>query len=557
MQPPTHMIPTIAMPLATTRVQRPWQHFPKDSDENIAAASHGLVELQHDDSPIDPGRDGYFPFATAPTNASILPTSQFQSSSSVVSQSGEESVQISAPIPVRARRKKSGVLAFLSLRESSSAALEQLGDKHNVDAKLRRATTSSIPRLRTSTSRTSPRTTSFDQQDLTTPEPYQTELPQVRTPRRSLHRPTMSMVADGPRSPRLTIGSLTSRPQSMAVRRGSMNQWPLSSSSSDTSTINASQSPRRRSSAFIQPPIALPEEPLLQSRFSDDSSIEASFVSEYRSSPIAVYLRSNTQSPTHVPDRPSLDAALPLPDSVQTPGLTPDSKQTFWYSDTDAEDVMTPLAIPVSRPDNVIYWSPNSHLESSLETSSTEVSEKEDWPLPSPQSRSHAAETAPWLQQSVVPSESAHHQHRHTFSSATTATVTTVVSPTFTADQAELRRTSTSSVEAELASEAAISNETQDVNDDQSDQDSLQVPPRWQDEQDDANSIAPSEMSVQWTQSPQQRLGLGGRIRKAEILPWEVEKLPAAAVRYVGEAPARRKSNRFSQFIGRARLSTL
>lgn len=34
-------------------------------------------------------------------------------------------------------------------------------------------------------------------------------------------------------------------------------------------------------------------------------------------------------------------------------------------------------------------------------------------------------------------------------------------------------------------------------------------------------SLAPSELSAQWNMSPKERLGLGSRIRKSEVLPWE------------------------------------
>lgn len=35
------------------------------------------------------------------------------------------------------------------------------------------------------------------------------------------------------------------------------------------------------------------------------------------------------------------------------------------------------------------------------------------------------------------------------------------------------------------------------------------------------SSIAPSELSTQWFDSPRERLGLGGRLRKNDVLPWE------------------------------------
>ena len=38
-----------------------------------------------------------------------------------------------------------------------------------------------------------------------------------------------------------------------------------------------------------------------------------------------------------------------------------------------------------------------------------------------------------------------------------------------------------------------------------------------------ASSLAPSVMSARWALSPKQRLGLGGRVRRADVFPWERE----------------------------------
>lgn len=38
------------------------------------------------------------------------------------------------------------------------------------------------------------------------------------------------------------------------------------------------------------------------------------------------------------------------------------------------------------------------------------------------------------------------------------------------------------------------------------------------------NSLAPSDLSDQWQMSPKERLGLGSRLRKSEVLPWEPEE---------------------------------
>ncbi|KAH7124085.1 hypothetical protein B0J11DRAFT_436348 [Dendryphion nanum] len=40
------------------------------------------------------------------------------------------------------------------------------------------------------------------------------------------------------------------------------------------------------------------------------------------------------------------------------------------------------------------------------------------------------------------------------------------------------------------------------------------------------DSFTPSEMSASWYRSPRERLGLGGRVRKTDVLPWELDEPP-------------------------------
>ena len=65
-----------------------------------------------------------------------------------------------------------------------------------------------------------------------------------------------------------------------------------------------------------------------------------------------------------------------------------------------------------------------------------------------------------------------------------------------------------------------------------------------EDDNDDAESIAPStiapsELSEHWFESPRERLGLGGRLRLGDVLPWESQGQ--------GDSPGKRKS-RLSMF---------
>lgn len=60
-----------------------------------------------------------------------------------------------------------------------------------------------------------------------------------------------------------------------------------------------------------------------------------------------------------------------------------------------------------------------------------------------------------------------------------------------------------------------------------------------------APSVAPSEMSVQWFRSPRERLGLGGRIKKSNALPWENDSDGGE----FGSSLSRKKKGRLSMFV--------
>lgn len=60
-----------------------------------------------------------------------------------------------------------------------------------------------------------------------------------------------------------------------------------------------------------------------------------------------------------------------------------------------------------------------------------------------------------------------------------------------------------------------------------------------------APSVAPSEMSVQWFRSPRERLGLGGRIKKSNALPWENDSDSGE----FGPSSSKKKKGRLSMFV--------
>ncbi|KAF2187819.1 hypothetical protein K469DRAFT_628857 [Zopfia rhizophila CBS 207.26] len=58
-----------------------------------------------------------------------------------------------------------------------------------------------------------------------------------------------------------------------------------------------------------------------------------------------------------------------------------------------------------------------------------------------------------------------------------------------------------------------------------------------------ASSVTPSEMSASWYRSPRERLGLGGRIRKSDALPWESQEVPSPGKKKKGPLSVFARSN--------------
>ncbi|EMC93363.1 hypothetical protein BAUCODRAFT_238257 [Baudoinia panamericana UAMH 10762] len=218
--------------------------------------------------------------------------------------------------------------------------------------------------------------------------------------------------------------------------------------------------------------------------------------------------------------------------------VTQSENVTFWHSDTDTDTEPfrtvrsggTHTVPNFSRPRVAKYVLANAHpdlpLEPIIDEDIRTESEGSDWLQPtlrddkgrtSPfvnthlplQAQNLATSTSSSLPAALVRTQSMSSRVTSiTIGTATTVTPT-LDSPTFSENTSELPSrpsTAASSVSTVTATPRLSTS-----------------PPR---SNSDAVSVAPSEMSVQWTMTPKERLGLGGKLirrEQADVLPWEKE----------------------------------
>ncbi|KAK5132760.1 hypothetical protein LTR08_008645 [Meristemomyces frigidus] len=223
---------------------------------------------------------------------------------------------------------------------------------------------------------------------------------------------------------------------------------------------------------------------------------------------------------------------------------------TFWHSDTDNEDSGVTAVVPVPAKKALNFSRPRGRPspveEYPVEPTIQEDDEGADMHQPTLQNEERFPSTpdidpaashigrasTEWRSNSSTSLGRASSASSH-LTSITTTTSTTVTrpsrSPTFSDMPSESTRPSTAT---SMTSTAANQRRTS-LSPIRSNSDAASL----------ASSVAPSVMSVQWTMSPKERLGLGGKMtRRSErdALPWEADEL-----RRVGpqsDAAAKRQS---------------
>ncbi|KAK4560796.1 hypothetical protein LTR86_005376 [Recurvomyces mirabilis] len=306
-------------------------------------------------------------------------------------------------------------------------------------------------------------------------------------------------------------------------------------------------------------------------------------------------------TPEHSPRTPPADFALNLIDAIAQTQMDHASKPeqpqspvlgTFWHSDTDTEteSIKTgrPLSTNFSRP--VLSKIPAMALipEQSLPDEPAfeddgEQGEEEDARAFQSTLRDATGRTSPFcfetttlLARPAIPDRTSSQGFEGEgmgpkFSSgpkATGLTVTTAVvagappllSPTFSP------RTTTAMRPTTAVTETGTETETEDETEEEREREREDTPTRLTSDlfpsyspprsNSDTTSLAPSEISLQWTKSPKERLGLGSRLSRiraeSEVLPWEAENALASGKRSSGmsEAQARRQSGASQMTVG-------
>lgn len=427
------------------------------------------------------------------------------------------------------RKKRNSVLGFLSLKEPSSVALEEFAQqqKKAAAAKGPRATAVGLPGVSTQKLPDHvPKVNSkwdglpedgkqADQQKTSQSK----RLSMISNTTRKSQNSISSVFSDGRKSPRLTVGSLTSRPQSLAVTHKRSYRGSVTSSSSSEASLRT----ERAMTSALQPAV-LAERPTSTFLARDQPASPTA-------SPPEVPLVSTLErapGPTHTlhtsgldySDKIVLEPPLEPPNVVSLPQVVPsDGNRTLWYSDTDADDSVDVISSGhgVLAPPSVIYWTPTKVplIGQILEEDESDEVEVSDWPLPAARIEMPAASTREARAQDTTSSGTPTlHSHVSESRSSTTSHATDTTLTTVTPSRISTTLSEAPTETSPPSSPGSIARPFPRA-------DLAKV------ESNSDHSIAPSIMSAQWRQSPKQRLGLGSKLKRSEVLPWESEKIAA------------------------------
>ena len=471
---------------------------------------------------------------------------------------------------LQAKKKKSGVFGFLTLKEPSTSAWEEFAEtqKKAAAAKKResggKATTTSA--LGVSSQKLPNHVPKVNSKWDGLPETAKRKMEAQRERERANRSSVFSAVStrqsvrsggssfsDSTQSPRRTYGSLSSRPQSLGIlasrsqrlstQSGSSSQPSRDSNLPQPTPPNAihpalrehpvQELPSRHSETFLHPPSPPPIQ--RQPGSPDDVPEELPALEDYEALSHVLYTTSPEKSPLTPLTPPPFE--IPKPPSEDTLGVTAATSiageyitnGTFWNSDTETEDMpIKKSAVSVPRSSYVLTWQQSEAAIPEDDEPSPPPSRDEqmsDWPLrtkkvmPRPTPLERAALHSYQPSTASVPSRMDSTTSR--FSTATGTTATTMLSPTFSTNT---MLTEDDTSRPSTAASTTTAHQMYDLSPIRSNSDGSICAPSI------APSTAPSELSVRWTMSPTERLGLGAKVRKgnADVLPWEMDEPPNA-----------------------------
>lgn len=489
------------------------------------------------------------------------------------------------------KKKGTGMLGFLTLKEPSASAWEDFAEAQKRAAAQKGGRSSAVGMPGVSSQKLPnfvPKTNSkWDG----LPDNAKSQSADMKAKDRTNRNSTMSFSTacsglsspsrgSGDQSPARKFGSLSSRPQSSLVppsKRGSLQ----SSVCSDVPKRGSYRAPAptaihpalrdhavtpwdeppepechaedklaRSPQTFLHPPSPLPLLPELSTSLpTPDFELPEPLRPRDYAAPLCMV--TNFKAPPQAPpidsiEEPTIELCLPGREADRSAGV--EQHGTFWHSDTDNEDSAVravrlgalKASVNFSRPRGMSSGHQTTDDELQIEPTIDEEDEESDSLQPT--LRDDTGRTSPF----VFEHGSMHSRHvsntsRATastalarscskssrFTSITATTATTVApplrSPTFSDLPSESTRPSTAASTDTTATACRRTSLSPNRSD------------------SDAGSVAPSELSMRWTMSPKERLGLGGKVTRratADALPWEKEGSPAVP----SEVAAKRQS---------------
>ncbi|KAK3675548.1 hypothetical protein LTR78_004632 [Recurvomyces mirabilis] len=531
-------------------------------------------------------------------------------------------------VPTTTKKKGSGVLSFLTLREPSTSAWEEYANaqKKAASGKSSRtaqklpafvpATNSKWDGLPESAKRASMQSKRDGSKRFST---FSNASKQTGRTMGTSYSDNSSETSSARR-----YGSLSSKPsksQSHSVP-GSVHSRPSTEAgkkhSIPTTTTNTTLHPAHRNTAVTpwdEPPDLIAEDPEEEDRQSSESAQTflhppsptlpeldplSSLPTPELELPELLRPADYITTPEHSPRTPPADFALNLIDAIAQTQMDNASKPeqpqspvlgTFWHSDTDTEteSIKTgrPLSTNFSRPVlgrfSGMALIPEQSLPdepASEDDGEEEEEEEEDARAFQSTLRDATGRTSPFcfetttlLARPVIPDRTSSQGFegeglggkfspgaRVTGLTVTTAVVAgapPLLSPTFSPRTLTATRPTMAVTETETEREDDTEEEREDTPTRlTSDPFPSHSPPR---SNSSTPSLAPSEISLQWTKTPKERLGLGSRLSRIraenDVLPWEVEHIASSAgigkrASGMTEAQARRQSGASQMTVG-------